>query len=93
MMTLEQLETEVLSLPQDSLIHLFTRLIEQLGKTNEIDREVENEWLEEAEARDRDLTSGKVIGYESSQVFADLSDYLKNLETYEDKLMRGDIQW
>ena len=39
-MTLEQLENEVLALPQDSLIHLFTRLIEQLGKTNEIDREV-----------------------------------------------------
>ncbi|MEI6063631.1 MAG: addiction module protein [Pseudanabaena sp. ELA748] len=71
-MTLEQLENEVLALPQDSLIHLFTRLIEQLGKTNEIDREVENDWLEEAEARDRDLTSGEVIGYPASQVFADL---------------------
>jgi hypothetical protein len=72
MMTLEQLETEVLSRPQDSLIHLFTRLIEQLGKTNEIDREVENEWLEESEARDHDLTSGEVIGYPASQLFADL---------------------
>ncbi|ELS33781.1 MAG: addiction module protein [Pseudanabaena sp. Salubria-1] len=71
-MTLEQLENEVLALPQDSLIHLFTRLIEQLGKTNEIDREVENDWLEEAEARDHDLTSGEVIGYPASQVFADL---------------------
>jgi hypothetical protein len=71
-MTLEQLENEVLALPQDSLIHLFTRLIEQLSKTNEIDREVENDWLEEAEARDRDLTSGEVIGYPASQVFADL---------------------
>jgi|NOAtaT_6_FD_contig_31_2326673_length_298_multi_2_in_0_out_0_1 hypothetical protein len=71
-MTLEQLENEVLALPQDSLIHLFTRLIEQLGKTNEIDREVENDWLEEAEARDYDLTSGEVIGYPASQVFADL---------------------
>ncbi|MBD2152844.1 addiction module protein [Pseudanabaena sp. FACHB-1277] len=71
-MTLEQLENEVLALPQDSLIHLFTRLIEQLGKTNEIDREIENDWLEEAEARDHDLTSGEVIGYPASQVFADL---------------------
>ncbi len=71
-MTLEQLENEVLALPQDSLIHLFTRLIEQLGKTNEIDREVDNDWLEEAEARDHDLTSGEVIGYPASQVFADL---------------------
>jgi hypothetical protein len=72
-MTLEQLEKEVLALPQDSLIHLFTRLIEQLGKTNEIDREVENDWLEEAEARDHDLTSGEVIGYPASQVFTSVS--------------------
>jgi hypothetical protein len=71
-MTLEQLENEVLALPQDSLIHLFTRLIEQLGKTNEIDREIENDWLEEVEARDHDLTSGEVIGSPASQVFADL---------------------
>ena len=71
-MTFEQLENEVLALPQESLIHLFTRLIEQLGKINEIDREVENDWLEEAEARDHDLTSGEVTGYPASQVFADL---------------------
>ena len=75
-MTFEQLENEVLALPQDSLMHLFTRLIEQLGKTNEIDREVENDWLEEAEARDHDLTSGEVIGYPASQVFADLRTFL-----------------
>jgi len=54
---------------------------------------ITNDWLEEAEARDHDLTSGEVIGYESSQVFADLRDYLKNLEDYEEKLVRGDIQW
>ena len=59
----------------------------------QLSNQITNDWLEEAEARDHDLTSSKVIGYESSQVFADLSDYLKNLETYEDKLMRGDIQW
>jgi hypothetical protein len=51
-----------------------------------------NDWLEEAEARDRDLTSGEVIGYPASQVFADLHDYLKNLEDYEEKLVRGEIQ-
>jgi len=71
-MTLEQLENEVLSLPQESLIHLFTRLIEQLSKTNEIDREVETDWLEEAEARDYDLTSGEVIGNSAIQIFTDL---------------------
>jgi hypothetical protein len=50
-----------------------------------------NDWLEEAEARDRDLTSGEVIGYPASQVFGDLHNYLKNLEDYEEKLVRGEI--
>lgn len=53
---------------------------------------ITNEWLEEAEARDRDLTSGKVLGYPASQVFAELHDYFKNLEDYEEKLVRGEIQ-
>ena len=53
---------------------------------------IKNDWLEEAEARDRDLTSGEAIGYPASQVFADLHDYPKNLEDYEEKLVRGEIQ-
>lgn len=62
--------------------------------SQEIERDlITNDWLEEAEARDLDLTSGEVIGYPASQVFADLRGYLKNLEDYEEKLVRGDIQW
>ncbi len=71
-MTLEQLETAVLSLPQDSLIELVTRLIEQLGKTSDIDQEIANDWLEEAVARNHDLTSNEVVGYPAHQVFSDL---------------------
>jgi hypothetical protein len=55
--------------------------------------QITNDWLEEAEARVNDLTSGEVVGYPASQVFADLHDYLENLEDYEEKLMRGEIQW
>jgi hypothetical protein len=55
--------------------------------------QITNDWLEEAEARDSDLTSGKVIAYPTSQVFADLNDYLKNLEDYEEKLVRGEINF
>jgi hypothetical protein len=55
--------------------------------------QITNDWLEESKTRDHDLTSGEVIGYESSQVFADLSGYLKSLENYEEKLVRGEIQW
>jgi proline dehydrogenase len=54
--------------------------------------QITNDWLEESKTRDH-LTSGEVIGYEASQVFADLSDYLKSLEAYEEKLVRGEIQW
>jgi hypothetical protein len=53
---------------------------------------ITNDWLEEAEARDLDLTSGEVIGSPASKVFGDLNDYLKNLEDYEEKLVRGEIQ-
>jgi hypothetical protein len=35
---------------------------------------ITNDWLEEAEARDRDLTSGEAIGYPASQVFTDLNE-------------------
>jgi hypothetical protein len=55
--------------------------------------QITNDWLEEAEARDRDLTSGEVIGYSASRVFADLNSYLKNLEDYEEKLVRGEINF
>jgi hypothetical protein len=71
-MTLEQLETEVLALPQDSLLELFARILEQLAKTNDMDQAILNEWIEEAETRDQDLISGEVVGYSASQVFSDL---------------------
>lgn len=38
---------------------------------------ITNDCLEEAEARDRDLTSGEAIGYPASQVFADLATISK----------------
>ncbi len=71
-MTLEQLETEVLALPQDSLLELFARILEQLAKTNDMDQAILNEWIEEAATRDQDLISGEVVGYPASQVFSDL---------------------
>ena len=37
-----------------------------------LSNQITNDWLEKAEARDHDLTSGEVIGYPASQLFADL---------------------
>ncbi|MCA2951360.1 hypothetical protein [Microcystis sp. M112S1] len=68
--------------------HALRQEIEQ-----DLNDRITNDWLEEAEARVNDLTSGEVVGYPASQVFADLHDYLENLEDYEEKLMRGEIQW
>ncbi len=65
------------------------RALRQEIEQNLSDR-ITNDWLEEAETRD--LTSGEVIGYPASQVFADLHDYLKNLEDYEEKLVRRENQ-
>jgi len=52
-MTLENLEAEVLLLPKDSQAALLARLLEHLGRSNEIDQEVASVWGEEAELRDR----------------------------------------
>ncbi|WP_375477501.1 hypothetical protein [uncultured Nostoc sp.] len=53
-MTLENLEAEVLALPKDSQAALLARLLEHLGKSGEIDREVASIWAEEAELRDQE---------------------------------------
>ena len=76
-MTLEQLESEVLLLPKDSLEKLIARSLEHLGHLSEIDEETSNEWIEESEIRDNNLTSGKVIGHPANQVFQRLRESLQ----------------
>jgi hypothetical protein len=68
-MTLEQIEAEVLLLPKDSLARLLTHMFKQLTQLSEINEEFTNEWIQEAEIRDEDMTNGKVIGSPASQVF------------------------
>ncbi len=67
-MTLEQLEAEILALPKDSLARLIARLIEQLGQS-EIEPEIASVWTKEAEVRDNDMSTDKVIGYPAHEVF------------------------
>ncbi|MTJ08034.1 addiction module protein [Anabaena sp. UHCC 0204] len=68
-MTIEQLEAQVLALPNDSLALLVARLIEHLGQVGEIDQQVAEEWIQEAELRDEDMSNGKVAGVSSQEVF------------------------
>jgi Putative addiction module component len=68
-MTLENLEAEVLLLPKQSQVTLLARLLERLGQSSEIDREVAAVWVEEAEMRDRAMDDGKTAGISAEQVF------------------------
>jgi Putative addiction module component len=68
-MTLESLEAEVLLLPKQSQATLLARMLERLGQSNEIDREVSSVWLEESELRDRAMDNGQVAGIPAEQVF------------------------
>lgn len=76
-MTIEQLEAEVLALPKDTLALLVARLIEHLGQVEEIDQQVAEEWIQEAELRDEDISSGKIAGVSSQEVFNKLRTYLQ----------------
>ncbi|NHC35243.1 addiction module protein [Scytonema millei] len=68
-MTLEQLEAEVLALPKDSQIMLLARLLEHLGQTSDIDTEVANIWIEEAEKRDLAMNAEQIVGIPAEEVF------------------------
>lgn len=67
-MTLENLEAEVLALPQDSQAILLSRLLKHLGQSREIDPEVTTIWSEEAERRDL------IINIRMNQPQSDLID-------------------
>ncbi|HAT14657.1 MAG TPA: addiction module component [Microcoleaceae bacterium UBA10368] len=76
-MTLENLEAEVLALPQDSQAILLSRLLKHLGQSREIDPEVTTIWSEEAERRDREMDGGEVIGIPAQQVFQKIRGLLQ----------------
>jgi hypothetical protein len=68
-MTLENLEAEVLLLPKQSQVTLLARMLERLGQSDEIDREVASVWVEEAKLRDRAMDDSQVSGIPAEQVF------------------------
>jgi hypothetical protein len=69
-MTLENLESEVLSLPRDSQAALLSKLLEHLAQNNDMDQEIASAWADEAEQRDQAMDGGQVLGVPAEQVFS-----------------------
>jgi putative addiction module component (TIGR02574 family) len=68
-MTLEHLESEVLSLPRDSQAALLSKLLEHLAQNNDVDEEIASTWADEAEQRDQAMDAGRVTEIPAEQVF------------------------
>jgi putative addiction module component (TIGR02574 family) len=68
-MTLEHLESEVLSLPRDSQAALLSKLLEHLAQNNAIDQEIASAWADEAERRDQAMDGDQAHGVPAEQVF------------------------
>jgi S-adenosylmethionine:diacylglycerol 3-amino-3-carboxypropyl transferase len=68
-MTLENLESEVLSLPRDSQAALLSKLLEHLAQNTDMDQEIAFAWADEAERRDQAMDGGQVPGIHAEQVF------------------------
>lgn len=68
-MTLEQLEAEVLALPKDAQVILLARLLQRLGQNSEIDQDITDIWVEEAEKRDEAMSTDRIVGIPAEAVF------------------------
>ncbi|MGD2113614.1 MAG: addiction module protein [Acidobacteriota bacterium] len=66
---LEQLEDEVLKLPNEARVHLMQRLLQSFQETRELDPTIAREWLEEAERRDRAMEREGDSGVPAEEVF------------------------
>jgi hypothetical protein len=71
-MQIETLEAEVLQLPKDKQAALLARLLAHLGQRSDIDQNVVDIWVEEAEVRDREMDSNQDLGIPASQVFQEI---------------------
>jgi putative addiction module component (TIGR02574 family) len=68
-MTLENLESEILSLPRNSQAALLSKLLEHLAQNNDMDQKIASAWADEAEQRDQAMDGGQVSGVPAEQVF------------------------
>ncbi len=71
-MTLEQIEAEVLKLPEQAQEELLGRLMRSLANTLAMDPNVAEAWAQEAVRRDEEMASGSVAGIPAAEVFEEL---------------------
>lgn len=71
-MTIEQIEAEVLKLPEQARAELLGRLMRSLAETSVMDPDVAEAWAQEAIRRDAEMESGSVAGLPADEVFAEL---------------------
>jgi len=71
-MTVEQIEAEVLKLPEQAQAELLGRLMHSLADTAAIDPDASEAWAQEAIHRDEEMESGSVAGIPAEGVFSEL---------------------
>ncbi len=71
-MTLEQIEAEVLKLPEQAQEELLGRLRRSLADPSAMDPNVAKAWAQEAVPRDEEMESGSVAGIPAEEVFEEL---------------------
>jgi putative addiction module component (TIGR02574 family) len=71
-MTVEQIEVEVLQLPEQARAELLGRLMRSLANTSALDPDVAEAWVQEAIRRDEEMESGAVAGIPAEEVLAEL---------------------
>ena len=71
-MTVEQIEAEVLKLPEQARAELLGRLMRSLADTSAMDPDMAEAWAQEAIRRDAEMESGSVAGIPAEEVFEEL---------------------
>lgn len=75
---LEQIEDEVLQLPEESRARLMASLLGSfLGTGGVLDEDIARSWVEEAERRDEEMSSGAEEGIPAEKVFAKIRSSLQ----------------
>ena len=71
-MTVEQIEAEVLKLPEQARAELLGQLMRSLADTSVMAPGVAEAWAQEAIRRDEEMESGSVVGIPAEEVFDEL---------------------
>ena len=71
-MTVEQIEAEVLKLPEHARVELLDRLMRSLAETAATEPAVAEAWTQEAIRRDEEMESGHIAGIPAEEVFEEL---------------------